>query len=53
VLENAGNGTACVYDIKTGESGLSPRRMAEIAENTFKHFPNTRRIIVTEVRPSR
>jgi hypothetical protein len=53
VLENAGNGIVCVYDIKTGHSGLSGRRMAEIAKNAFKHFPNTRRIIVTEIRPNR
>jgi hypothetical protein len=42
-----------VYDIKTGRSGLSPKRMAEIAENAFKHFPGTQRIIVTEIRSSR
>jgi hypothetical protein len=53
VIENAGGGTVCVYDIKTGASGLSPARMAEIAHVAFKHFPNTQRIIVTEVRPRR
>jgi len=53
VIENAGGGTVCVYDIKTGTSGLSPARMAEIAHAAFKHFPNTQGIIVTEVRPRR
>jgi hypothetical protein len=53
VLENVGDGTVCVYDIKTGQSGLSPKRMAEIAENAFKHFPGTQRIIVTEIRSRR
>jgi hypothetical protein len=53
VLENAGGGTVCVYDIKTGTSGLSPARMAEIVGNTFKHFQNTNRIIISEIRPKR
>lgn len=53
VLEYVGGGTVCVYDIKTGESGLSPKRMAEIAKSVFKAYPNTQRIIVTEVRPRR
>jgi hypothetical protein len=56
VLEYAGEGTVCVYDIKTGtsrRSGLTPARMRELAENALKAYPNTQRIIVTEVRPSR
>jgi hypothetical protein len=53
VLENAGGGTVCVYDIKTGVSGLSTARMGEIARVALKHFPNTRRIIVSEIRPHR
>ena len=53
VLEYVGGGTVCVYDIKTGESGLSPKRMAEISESVFRAYPNTQRIIVTEVRPRR
>ena len=56
VLEYAGDGTTCVYDIKTGESrrsGLSLARMRELAENALQAYPNTRRIIVTEVRLSR
>jgi hypothetical protein len=53
VFENVGRGTICVYDIKTGEAGLSARRMADIAESAFEYFPNTKRIIITEVRPRR
>jgi hypothetical protein len=56
VLEYAGEGTVCVYDIKTGTSrtsGLTPARMRELAENALKAYPNTQRIIVTEVRPNR
>ena len=51
VLENRGNGTVCVYDIKTGQSGLSPARMAEIAGTVFRTYAGTKRIIVTEIRP--
>jgi hypothetical protein len=53
VLENVGDGTVCVYDIKTGEGGLAPGRMAEIAKNVFSVYHGTQRIIVTEVRPHR
>lgn len=54
VLECAEARTACVYDIKTGEgrsSGLSPRRMRELALHAIKACPKTERVIVTEVRP--
>ena len=51
VLENVGDGTACVYDIKTGRRGLSIPRIKEIATNVFGAFPRTRRIIVSEIRP--
>jgi hypothetical protein len=53
VLENVGNGTVCVYDIKTGRSGLSPARMAEIAGTVLTAYPRTQRIIVSEIRPLR
>lgn len=53
VLENVGDGTVCVYDIKTGRRGLSIPRTKEIAKNVFGAFPNTRRIIVSEIRPRR
>jgi hypothetical protein len=53
VLENPGTGTVCVYDIKTGESPLTLRRMKELADNVSFFYPGTQRVIVTEVRPGR
>ncbi len=53
VLENAGAGTVCVYDIKTGKRGLSRSRITEIARSVYSHYPATQRIIVTETRPRR
>lgn len=53
VLENVGNGTVCVYDIKTGRRGLSAARSAEIVGTVFKRYPGTRRILLIETRPSR
>ena len=54
-LEDRGDGTICVYDIKTGESarsGLSPKRRADITREIFEAFRKTaQRIILTEVRP--
>lgn len=52
VLEQVGNGTTCVYDLKTGRSGLSAARSAEIARTVSLNYPATQRIIVTEIRPS-
>jgi hypothetical protein len=53
VLEyNRTNNTVCVYDIKTGQAGLSLPRMIEIAQEAFKAFKRKTPIIVTEVRPS-
>ena len=51
VLEDVGNKTICVYDIKTGRRALHIPRMFEIARSVAKHFKGTRRIIVTEIRP--
>jgi hypothetical protein len=53
VLENAGAGTVCVYDIKTGARGLSRSRIAEIARSVYLHYPSAQRIVVTETRPRR
>lgn len=50
VLENVGDGTVCVYDIKTGTKGLSPGRMVEIATGVRSYYPGTRRIMVIETR---
>ena len=53
VYENPGSSTVCVYDIKTGRSGLTPARMLELASMVQYYYPRTQRIIVTEVRPRR
>lgn len=57
VIEQLDENTVCVYDIKTGKSGLTVRRMGEIATYIFRFRdpadPNKiTRIIVTEVRPT-
>jgi hypothetical protein len=52
VYERRDEQTVCVYDIKTGKAGLSAKRMAEIAAQVLKVYPEARRIIVTEVRPT-
>jgi hypothetical protein len=52
VLEQRSDRTVCVYDIKTGKSGLSTARLGEIAKNVYGAYPETNRIIITEVRPA-
>lgn len=51
VLEDAGNQTACIYDIKTGKRGLSLARSLELARTVSMAFPGTRRMILIETRP--
>ena len=53
VLEHVNNGIVCVYDVKTGASGLRTTRAAEIAQTVVLRYPDTDRIIVIEVRPTR
>jgi hypothetical protein len=43
--------TACIYDPKTGERGLSLPRMLELAQTAYRLF-KSKQIIVIEVRPS-
>lgn len=52
VLERRDQSTVCVYDIKTGRSGLSLTRFAEIARTVFSAYGPVQRIIITEVRPT-
>ncbi|MFM9939071.1 MAG: hypothetical protein ACKVP7_06210 [Hyphomicrobiaceae bacterium] len=52
VLENVGNGTVCVYDIKTGRRGLSEARATGIASAVQRHYLGTTRIVVVETRPT-
>lgn len=40
----------CVYDIKTGQAGLTPNRLQQIGKIVDKHF-GAARFIVIEVRP--
>ena len=51
VLEKRDDGVVCVYDVKTGWSGLTPARMLEIASNVYKNY-ETVNFVVTETRPS-
>ena len=51
VYENTQKGTVCVYDIKTGRSGLSNARIAEIVSRVYAGSRKPNRIIITEVRP--
>ncbi|MFG1420793.1 hypothetical protein [Roseixanthobacter liquoris] len=53
VFERVNAETVCVYDIKTGQSGLSAGRSAEISNAVFQRFPGTENIIVIQVRPTR
>lgn len=43
--------TACVYDYKTGEEGLSTARGLHLAAITARNFPGIQRIIVIQMRP--
>lgn len=52
VLERRDKETVCVYDIKTGRSGLSASRFREIASSVFSAYGPVQRIIITEVRPT-
>ncbi len=53
VLERAGGGTVCIYDVKTGHIGLTSKRMAELAWTANFVCPDSARLIVIETRPSR
>lgn len=53
VFERVGNGTVCVYDIKTGRRGLSAARSSELVGTVFALYKDTRRIVLIETRPRR
>ena len=53
MFENIRKEIVCIYDIKTGKSGLSARRAAELAAKAFDGLPSARQIIVIETRPTR
>ena len=50
-LEDVGNGVVCVYDVKTGKSGLTPARMREIGQSVHKNFKVVKRIIIIPIQP--
>lgn len=51
VYEKTKDGTVCVYDVKTGRSGMTIAHMNEIAWRVMER-DGPRRIIVMEVKPS-
>lgn len=51
VLEKVKDGVICVYDLKTGKSGLTPARMLEIGQSVRKNFSNVYRIFVIPIQP--
>lgn len=51
VLERVNQETVCVYDHKTGRTGLSIRRTAELAEIVYRNFGEVVRIIVVQIVP--
>ena len=51
VFERVGNGTVCVYDIKTGNEGMTLARFHEIAVRVLAVYKDTTRIVISEVRP--
>jgi hypothetical protein len=50
--ERLGRHTICIYDIKVGNSGLTPKRMIELFRRLKEKYPEVTRFIVTEVRPT-
>jgi hypothetical protein len=52
VYERPNPMTVCVYDIKTGQSGLSPARFNEIRRSVVAVYKDAHEIIITEVRPT-
>ena len=53
ILEDAGYNIICVYDIKTGKSGLTSARIKEIGQTVYRRFGTGHVIIIIEMRPSR
>jgi hypothetical protein len=51
IYEELTNRTVCVYDIKTGKSGLSWKRIVEIADAVHRLFEHSDRFLIIEVRP--
>jgi hypothetical protein len=44
-------GAICIYDMKTGKEGLTPRRLARIGRQVTSAFPGTWLFYITQVGP--
>jgi len=51
VLHDVGDGTICIFDIKTGFSGLGSRQIYQYWAAATNAFTDARRIYILEVRP--
>jgi hypothetical protein len=52
VYEKVSDDLVCVYDIKTGRSGLSYKRIEEIAAAVAEKYGKEARFIIIEIRPT-
>jgi hypothetical protein len=51
VLHDVGDGTICIFDIKTGISGLESRQIYQYWDAATDAFKYAQRIYILEVRP--
>ncbi|UMY16157.1 hypothetical protein MMB17_15695 [Methylobacterium organophilum] len=51
VLERTRPGTVCVYDFKTANAKIGSLRAIELATIVQKHYPETNRIIIIQMKP--
>ena len=51
VIQDLGNGTVCMYDLKTGLKPLSAPRMRDFANRVLR-FDEVKHVFVTQVRPT-
>lgn len=49
VLEDAGNGTVCVYDTKTADSDMRASQMQRYVQEAFAFRPGTTRVFVIPI----
>ena len=52
IYERVSDELACIYDIKAGKKGLSPRRMSELADSVARRHPEIKWFFVIQIRPS-
>ncbi|MFY9289973.1 MAG: hypothetical protein WAP03_04620 [Methylorubrum rhodinum] len=51
LFERTSPGTTCVYDFKTGSANIGDDRALRLAAAASRHFPDTVRVIVIQVKP--